>query len=235
MIVFVTWLWGFKYDENDVRKLYAGILRNTRKSFRFILMTECDRGSMPGERRQIPVCDSELLKTPGCFARLRMFDPEWQKALDLGPADKLVQIDLDAVITANIDPVFDRPESFCILQKVNSVNPCPYNASLVMLAPGEHHEVWSEFSIEAARALPYFEFPDDQGWLAQKLPGAPGWAPGDGQGVYAFQKPGWPGGSWGFDLPKDARIVSFIGKRKPARYSSVSWVQQHWSVKGPKQ
>jgi hypothetical protein len=223
-IAFITWLWGDKYDENHVRKLAAGVRRHYRADYRFVVFSERAL-SLPKPIEVFSIWDLDLIGR-GCFCRLRMFDPAWQSVY--GFDDRIVSLDLDVVITGDLDGVFDRKESFLILQKVNSANPNPFNCSVMMLRAGQHAEVWSDFTIEkatAAREKLGFGFPDDQGWLWDKLPNAAGWHGGKDSGVYGFQKPGWPGGP---GLPSDARIVAFFGWRKPEQFTSLPWVAMHW-------
>lgn len=139
--------------------------------------------------------------------------------------DRLACMDLDTVITGPLDEIFDRDNSFLILQGANSSNPCPYNGSIFMLRAGAHSEVWNDFSLEAAAKVPFFEFPDDQGWLAHKIPNAAGWLVGQGSGIYAFQKRGWPQGE---DLPADARMAVFPGWRSPEKFKHLPWVRENW-------
>ena len=96
----------------------------------------------------------------------------------------------------------------------------------MMLRGGYRPDVWTDFSFEAANKTAHYEYPDDQGWLWYKLPGTAGWKAGSASGVYAFQKPGWPGKS--VSLPSDARLVVFPGYRDPNHYHELPWVQQHW-------
>ena len=67
---------------------------------------------------------------------------------------------------------------------------------------------------------------DDQGWIHHMMPSAAGWKGGKESGIYAFKKPGWPPHT--FNLPQGARIVAFIGKRKPIMYERLPWVRQYW-------
>jgi hypothetical protein len=147
--------------------------------------------------------------------------------------DQIVNIDLDTVITGPLDPLFDRPEPFVIMQKGNASNPCPFNGALMMLRAGAHPEVWSDFSLEAAAKTAHYEFPDDQGWLWHKLPKAAGWKCGPETGVFVFRKPGWPSFDrkmkrGGDDLPKGARLVTFSGGRSPAKYEHLDWIKANW-------
>ena len=218
-----TWKWGNKYKPEDVRKVAAGLRRHMSELYRFKVVTDDTNGLDDIETEPIP--DPELTVPLGCFARLRMFDPEWQMSSGILAGDRVVCIDLDLVITGPLYPLFYRPETFLILQGANSSNPCPYNGSVWMLRAGHRPDVWRDFSLEAAAKVPYFEFPDDQGWFAHKIPGAIGWKVGSRSGIYAFQKPGWPKG---FDLPKDARLVVFPGWRSPEQFKHLPWIKHHW-------
>jgi hypothetical protein len=228
MLHVVTWWWGDKYPAHYVERLRDGLRRHLRQPYRLLCMVDrlLERPVLTGVGyRQI--LDHDLIAQPGCFARLRMFDREWQFAREIAPDERIVGIDLDCVVTGPLDPTFDRPESFVILRGANATNPCPVNGSLMMLRGAAHQEVWSDFSLEAARQVPFHEFPDDQGWIAHKLPGCAGWQAGSGSGVYAFKKPGWPKGD---DLPKDARLVVFPGWRDPAKFEHLDWVKRNWAA-----
>jgi hypothetical protein len=152
-----------------------------------------------------------------------MFDPEWQARHGL--TGRIVSIDLDAVITGPLDPLFDRPEPFVILHGGNAANPCPFNGSMFMLRAGAHPDVWRDFSLTRAEEAPRHEFPDDQGWLAYRLPKAAGWTIGEVSGVYCFHKPGWPSGD---ALPAGARLVAFPGRRDPSQFTHLEWVKENW-------
>lgn len=175
----------------------------------------------------VQILDHDLLKVNGCFARLRMFDPHWQLLRDVRTGDRIVCIDLDCVITGPLDPLLYRPEPFLILQGANAANPCKFNGSLFMLRAGAHPEVWSTFSLKAAIEAPFYEFPDDQGWLWHVLPDAAGWQCGYQSGVWSFAKAGWPKDN---NLPEGARIVAFPGKRDPSQFTELNWLAENWKI-----
>lgn len=222
-LAFITWLWGDKYNEGDIQKLAAGVRRHYPGDFRFVVYADRPL-NLPS-----PI-DARLIANPdlvgrSCFCRLRMFDPTWQGWH--GFDDRIISLDLDAVITGSLVGLFDRTEPFLILRGVNAVNPNPFNCSVMMLRAGECAEVWNDFTPEKAKAVPFHNFPDDQGWIWHKLPQAAGWDAGRASGIYGFQKPGWPPGQ---ALPHDARIVAFIGWRKPSMFKHIRWVKNHWSI-----
>lgn len=206
----VTFRWGEKYGPEYVNKLHAGIDHNLTEDYRFCVL------------HPLPE-DEYLTKMPGCFARLRLFDPEFQRLCGFQEGDRIVCMDLDLIVTGSLDGLFDREEPFTILQGVNTSNPCPMNGSLWTLRAGYRPDVWHEFSPELAAKVPFHEFPDDQAWFADMMPDAGSFGPEDG--VYAFMKRGWPKGE---QLPRNARIVAFPGWRDPSQYTRLDWVQQHW-------
>jgi len=207
-----TFRWGEKYGPEYVERLAAGVARNLKREHDFCVFA--------------PEPEDEHLTTiPGCFARLRLWDPEWQARNGFKRGDRIVCLDLDLIVTGPLDPLFDRDDEFLILQGANAANPCPYNGSVFSLIAGTNHHVWTDFSLEAARELPAYEFADDQLWLAHKLPGAKGWKVGPESGIYAYQKPSWPQGE---ALPRDARIVAFPGWRDPQGVKHLDWVRRHW-------
>ena len=212
MLTVVAWQWGDKFAPHYAERIRSGFKRHLKQEHRFLII------------RPQPE-DEYLTKIPGCFARLRMFDPAWQAAN--GITDRVVCIDLDTVVTGHLDPLYDRPEPFVIMQGGNASNPCPYNGAMMMIRAGAHPEVWTDFSLEAAKASPRYEFPDDQGWLWHKLPNAAGWQTGKETGVYVFRKPGWPMMP-NDDLPPGARLVTFSGWRNPERFKAVTWVKDNW-------
>lgn len=221
MLTVCTWLWGDKYSAGDVAKLAAGVRRHLAQPYRFLCITDADIAIDGVETT--PIKDPGFTTMKGCFARLRLFDPVWQG--DIGATGRIANLDLDAIITGPLDPLFNRPDNFVILHGGNAVNPCRFNGSVFMLRAGAHREVWDDFTLEKAKAVPFHDFPDDQGWLWHMLPNAAGWNCGRGSGVYAFQKPGWPKGD---DLPADARMVVFPGWRSPEKFRHLSWVKEHW-------
>lgn len=218
----VTWWWGDRYDVEFIERLAAGLKKHLHQEHQLIVVSGRPGVSWVGIK-VVPIPNPELTKDRGCFARLRMFDPGWQESI--GAGERIACIDLDVIVTGELDPLFNRPEQFVILQGANAANPCPYNGSIWFLRKGYRPDVWSDFSIEAASKIKKYEFADDQGWFWHKMPDAAGWKVGPTSGIYAFKKPAWPQGD---DLPKDARLVVFPGWRSPEKFTALPWVQKHW-------
>lgn len=205
------WSWGSKYGPHYVDRLRASLERNFSETYTFQVWHPEPE-------------DLYLSRVAGCFARLRTFDPEWQKAQGISEGDRIVCLDLDLVITGSLDGLFGKAP-FEIAQGINSSNPCPYNGSVWGLEAGYRPDVWSSFSLDAAAKVPFYAFPDDQAWFAHMMPGAGALTPREG--VFGFKKPGWPPG---VDLPANARIVAFPGARDPAQFAWIPWVRDNWAV-----
>jgi hypothetical protein len=229
MIIVTTWWWGEKFSVDSVNKLAAGIKRHLKQPYRFACVH--DKG-FPEFCEHVdhswPLPDEHLTKVKGCFARLRMFDPVWQRAYPFhgsSPPDRLVNIDLDTVVISELDILFDRHEPLVMMQGANVVNPCPMNGALMMLKPEANPEIWRDFSLKAASKVPFYSFPDDQGWIWHKVPDAAGWKCGPETGVYVYQKRGWPMGTE--QLPSNAKLVTFINN-DPSKLLHLDWVRENW-------
>jgi hypothetical protein len=209
-LIVATFVWGAKYGPEYVERLKRAVQRNVGLNSG-IYFTAFDMTGDP------------LTEIPGCFARLRLFDPKWYRERGLRKGDRVLVLDLDLIVTACLEPLFEDDAPFRILQGVNSSNPCKFNGSVWRLDLGYRPDVWTTFSGEAAAALPYDSFPDDQQWLFHMMPDAAAFGPESG--VFAFQKPGWPKGE---ALPLNARIVAFPGWRDPSKFTHLPWVRQHW-------
>lgn len=229
MLFVCTWLWGTKWGDDYAVQLFAALRRHIKQEFRAVLIT--DRAGGFGEDIVCPVeeADKPLLEQRGCLVRMRMFDAAWQARIGAKAGDRIVNIDVDAVVTGDLDVLFDRRDEFTIMQGFNQTNPCPFNGSLWMFRAGERHDVFDDFSFKAYadRKVPFHAFPDDQGWLHYKFPNAAAWT--TKEGVYAFKKINWPAfvGGIKHGLPLNARVVAFPG-RAPKEYQWLGWVRQHW-------
>lgn len=209
MLHIVTWHWGSKYGHEYISRLAAGLHRNLKQAHILHIASP-------------EIEDLPLTEIPGCFCRLRMFDCAWQERWGIEPGDRLVQIDVDTIITGNLDALFDREEDFVIMQG-GSYQPCPYDGALWMQRAYTNEEVWTGFNLNEAAKTQYHEFPDDQGWLASQLPDAAGWQCGDE--VFVYKKPGWPKDD---KLPERAKLVTFAGKRRPDQITHLDWIAKNW-------
>lgn len=235
MLTVVCWKWK---SPQGYRSTFLGehvnILRNMVKrhlqlEHEFVCVTDDPTGIDEGVR-VVPLWnDFEDLQSfvgntrPACYRRLKVFNAE---AAGLG--ERVLSIDLDAVITADITPLVDRDDDFVIWG--DTARGTLYNGGFWLLRRGTRQKVWSSFdpltSPMATRAAGIIG--SDQAWISYSLgKGQATWTVKDG--VYSFRNHLKTRSS--FDLPPDAKLVMFHGAHDPwdadvqHRYP---WVREHY-------
>jgi hypothetical protein len=209
---------GF-YKPEYVTKLYNMVKRNSTVPFRFTCFTERPDGlEAEGiEVRPLPY----MLK--GWWNKIPLFAPP--QCID---DDQIVCLDLDIVITANIDWLLNYRGKFAGLgywqygpeQKY-------YNGSIWSLRPGENTHVWENFNEHGYDVMKRLY--SDQEWLTEQIT--------DGEYLEEL----FPGQILGFrthymDRPENERyfretasIYVFHGFPKPAEiWKQIPWVREHW-------
>src|SRR5687768_8979751 len=113
-----TFKWGNKYTLDHVARLHNMLARNLTLPWRFNLITDD-----PGDRvfedlapnvfpgvRVLPLWE-EMRDAKLCGVRLRAFGSDMREMI----GERFAWIDLDVVITGNVDHIFSRPEPFIAL------------------------------------------------------------------------------------------------------------------------
>ena len=236
-ITFVTFKWaapaGYRssFHGRHVDILRRMVARHYSGPHRFACITDDPEGILEPDVEVFDLWDDFAhvpnpngRKNPSCYRRLRLFarnTGEW-----LG--ERIVCLDLDAVICGSLDELLDRPEDFVCWGDTNPKN--PYNGSMWMLRTGTRPQVWEDFnpiSTPAATRRAGF-FGSDQAWLAHCLgPGEARWTAKDG--VYSFRNDILR--SQSRRLPTDARAVFFHGRYDPWDAEAVRlapWIAEHY-------
>jgi len=198
---------------------------------------------------------------PYCYVRLKAFSEEFGKILkasqvsrsesqvretpDPRPetrdaAVRFVSIDLDCVVLANLDCLFDRAEDFLIIRR-----PAPrvgaqhaaseyerlgnYQASMWMMNAGARKKVWEDFKGSESIAAAARYLGSDQAWLNHILPDERGWNADDG--VHGFLNLHREN-RWNDTPPPGARIVFFNGTIKPWEFfhgrTGYPWIVKNY-------
>lgn len=231
MISVVVWKWktpGYRshFGPQAVNTMRRMVARNLSLPHRFICVTNDPAGLDPSIELVPDREDFADLPSPhgggnpSCYRRLRLY------ALDAVETfgNWIVSVDLDAVITGPLDPLWDRPDEFVAWR--DPIHRGQYNGSMQMLRAGSRPSVWTRFNPkisprDAARAG--FKG-SDQAWITYCLPGESVWTRDDG--VYSFSVDGMDRRC----LPADARIVMMHGRRDPwsPEVQELAWVREHW-------
>lgn len=240
----ICWKWKPKFayrstfEGRHVNVLRNMVARHLHLPHRFSCITD-DPSGIDSDVRVIPIGEAfadirnpSLSGGPSCYRRLQMFSEDARERI----GERIVSLDLDVVITADITPLFDRPEDFVIADGVSleklarAARPyCIYNGSVLMLRAGARRKVFEAFDARRSPQLSHCAGSkgSDQGWISFILGRhEKTWSKADGIYSYANHIE-CEGGA----LPADARIVLFHGKHDPwhpdvQRY--VPWVREHY-------
>jgi hypothetical protein len=239
MIDVVTWKWGNLFGPEYVYKLSSMLARHLHVPYRLNVITDdpkivdCPYGSF----RTLPMFTDHAEMKAGnraCFRRLCIFDRDM--ATVIGP--RILQLDLDVVITGDVTPLFDRTEPLMLVEqrRDDKLNRTTYNPSMLLMDAGILHDLWAKF-----HAAPKTTWETARG---------NGWACSDMSVIndYLHRHPDVPRAVWTREegvtaywrevrretkgpLPNGARVVLFYGQENPsdkAVQERSPWVKDHW-------
>ncbi len=221
------------FKAEHVNTLYKMIQKHTTLDFQMVCFTDEPKGiicdTRPGlkEFTRIPSPMANK-KNPSCFRRLPIYKKSMGEYLG---ATRIVQIDIDVVITGNIDNILDRKEDFIIWG--DTARSTPYNGSLVNMIPGARERVYTEFDPQTSiRKIQKSGFiGSDQAWVGVVLgPNEAKYTEKDG--VYSFRNYFQMNRPERTKLPHDAKIVVFHGNIDPWNtkiYQKYPWVEEHYA------
>jgi hypothetical protein len=231
----VTFLWPpenggpVTYTADHVNTLHSMVKRNLKVPFEFVCISDDWKGLHPDIRfAKLWINFGKLknpsgAKLPNCYRRLKLFDRDTCK---FERVERLLWLDLDMVITADITPLVDNDIDFKILG--GSVPGQPYNGSMLLMNAGARQQVWDTFDSDVSpqKSVADGYFGSDQAWIASCLgPNERTWSSVDG--VYSFLNDVRPKGTG--SIPSDARIVNFAGMQKPWHHvHRCEWVRSNY-------
>lgn len=240
----VTFKWGSRYTADHVVRLRNMLYRNLTIPWEFVVITDAigsaDEWAKTPElegivpTRFLPLWN-EMRDTKGCGVRIPAFAPHMREFI--GP--RFAWIDLDVVITGNVDHIFGRTEDFIALRPPQG--PLAYQGSLVMMDAGAAKEVYEHWTPSRYEALKGFYAGSgmlagevsDEGWMTYVLGSERpaingGWGKRE-DGVYFFRKDLARGLK---PLPEDARMVIMNGRANDPSFGDLQrkcgWIREHW-------
>ena len=232
MVDIICWKWeplpGYRtyFKAEHVNALYSMIRRNTTLPFRFSCITD-DPERIRDEVRIIPLWEDladvknpNKKLSPSCYRRLKVFSPEIGNQI----GKKILSIDLDCVITGNIDSILSRKEDFVCMR--GTAKNTYYNGGLWLLKAGTKPQVWDTFDPKTSPSLTRSKgiIGSDQGWISFVLgENEAKFMPEDG--VYCYRSDILPNKG---ELPDNAKIVLFSGKIDPWD-TDIEWVREHYA------
>lgn len=244
MLHVVTFLWskpGYrsKFTTEHVDTMARMVRRNYRGPHRLICFTDLpeynrgqewttDTGANPVWWRPLwsdygDVPSPHGAHNPSCYRRLRLYS-HWARE-HIG--ERILQIDLDMVLTGDVTPLWDRPEPFVYwADQLNRHG--RINGAMQLITPGLRDDVWTTFDPTEAATVsrrPGF-WGSDQGWIAHKFRDVDVGRWGREDGAFSWRVHVKPNGG---QLPPGARIVNFHGDQDPwTLCDSVPWIKEHY-------
>jgi hypothetical protein len=225
--------WGTKYTHDHVRIMRNMLARNLTIPYEMVLISDQwmdDRSSLPADISVVPLWQS-MREAKLCGVRLHAFHPFMAEMI--GP--RFAWIDLDVVITGNVDHIFSRTEPFVALSPPRP--PMPINGSLVMMDAGAFPHVQSSWTLQEYHRVGDklgrdYKIPagtvSDEGWMWHTL-GTEQAKITKADGVYYFRHDLLKGGR---SLPADARMVVMNGRAfdpsMPGWQAKCPWIAKHW-------
>lgn len=228
MITVVCWLWRGNrlYLPEHVNVLAKMLKRHLTLPHRVVCISELKNGfskdveyfPMPESAKKLGEIKSpEGVNYPSCYRRLWMFSEE---ARALG--ERVMMIDIDVVITGNIDHLFEYDADFVgWAPRSEWGKEGRIGGGMYFLTPGTCNHVYDDFkgyeSIKEARDAGHRG--SDQAWITYKMYGKCPIIDPD-SGIYSLN-------DFDAEPPEDACLVQYIGNQKPWQIKS-GWVAEHW-------
>lgn len=236
-LVVVLWKWGSRYTAEHVNVLARALKLHLHIPYKVVCLTDDGKGLDRGiEVLPLP-CETGKINT----RRLWILSDE---AKMLGK--RLLQLDLDIVITGDITPLVARPDTF-VVWKCEAIGRVGFalNPSVMLLDTGSKAFIWEKYVREGDELVTVANragcaasdqavityclstpISDQQRgrFVLTRKPVVPVWTLDDGIVNFRATMRHTP-----TNLPANTRIVSFHGPHDPAQYTHLPWVREHWS------
>lgn len=233
MILVMFWLWQqrggrTKFTAAHVNRAAEMVRENCSMDIEIGCVTRTPRGldrsirviRPPGmfENVRLPTWGAKM---PQCLRRLALFHPD---AASMFGAERFVSMDIDCIITGNLDPLWDHDCDFRMYRGTSKAR--PYNGSMLQMTAGARPQVFTEFTPERAVEAGERFVGSDQAWISHIL----GWGEADWgkeHGVYwyskAYRAP-----------PPNMRLMFFPGRAKPWDIAAFGhhnrWMGEAWGA-----
>jgi len=215
--------WGTKFSPEYVNRLFYGVRRNTTVDFKFHCFTEDAEGLNPEiQIHPLPHTDIE-----GWWQKLYLFSDE----IDI--EGRMLFIDLDTLITRNIDHYVTHNKGFTVMQDIwqkgNNVG-----SAVMSFEVGKHKHIWESFKRDPQGAIKSLHPHGDQKWIQKHQPERLYWQVMYPQQIVSFKSECRRG------LPATAHIVCYHGKPSIVESMTITtevqrfvipptpWVSDYW-------
>lgn len=240
MLQIVLWKWrGHDPDrqyEPDHVNIMCNMLRRNLQHYphRIVCVTDEPGGILECETAPLWLDHNNLANgsgkhLPSCYRRLKLYDRETQKDLGIDKGDRILSLDLDALICADIRELVQTEGLYVGWELAGLAHPRVFNGSFQMFDAGTLQDIWSEFDphTSIAEAGRQGFRGSDQAWLSMRLINRAGTVGLKWPDVSSYPLHNKIQGI----LRRDNRIIFFHGKEKPwspEAQARTSWIARYW-------
>jgi hypothetical protein len=228
---------SYQLTPEDVRIWDRMVARNLTIPHRRVCITH--RPDLIDFMETVPLDTTKHV--PGtCLVKLMSHRPDIAGLL----GDRICVMDIDCVVTGNLDPLFDRDEPAVWWKNPNYTEGGRrgfYQGSMQLFSAGARSFLWSDFNQSSAQLINRRFGGAEQAWISERLNTSwpePGWNWSDpcwtdADGVYGAGRlfNGRQGIGVQTELPENARIVFFPGDRAPSQpdvRDKHPWIAEHY-------
>lgn len=233
--------WGTRYGADYVNRLHSTLQRQTERPTRLVCFTDDTDGIDPAVQCE-PIPDINLPET--------LRSPPWRKlAIWCDPLADIkgdaLFLDLDLVITGNIDEMFDyEPGRFVAIENWTQPGQNIANTSAFRFPVGKFTHIYTEFDRDPQRWIDQYVI--EQVYISREIADMAFWPAAWCVSFKHSLLPAWPLRFFKTPpLPDETKIVAFTGKPDqdeaargewPAKWYKklykhvrpTPWISEHW-------
>ena len=216
--------WGTRYGSDFVNRLWRAIQRNTKRPTRLVCFTDdvtgIDKAVTCAALPEINL-PHDLINTP--WRKLAV----WQAPLEDLEGDILF-LDLDLVITGNLDDLFDfEPGRYCVIENWTQKGKGNGNTSCFRFPVGQHTHIFDRVHADPSSVTSQYRI--EQLYISREIDDMVFWPEVWCASFKHSLLPKWPMNFFKAPpLPADTRIVAFTGKPDQDEAARGEWPVKRW-------
>jgi hypothetical protein len=216
--------WGTRYGPDYVNRLYSMVQRQTSRPTRLVCYTDDPSGMAEGvETFPLPHIVLPPSKTWLPWRKLSL----WQRGLE-GVSGEALFLDLDVVVTGNLDDFFDyEPGHFCVAKNWTQPGAGIGNTSIFRFPVAGHPYIYDRIMNECDRVLATHR--NEQIFISREITDMKFWPDEWCLSFKSSLVPFWPLNFFiAPPLPKGTKVVAFPGKPDPDEAMEGRWPHKYW-------
>jgi len=196
--------WGNEFGPRYVNNLYNGIKKNSTTSNKFYCLTEDNKGINP----KVEILKLPDLKLQAWWNKIYLFHSQ------SGLSGQTLYIDLDTIITNNIDEILTKTYDFAALKNLD-IEGAPMGSGVMAWNHEDYRYLWNKFQKSQCE-----EMRGDQDYISKHV------SPRFFQDLFPNKFKSYKLECYEEGGPNGASIVYFHGKPRP--HEAISTSVQGW-------